>query len=137
METNEQIISKITNIKVAGIASMSYWSIFKTSVGVYFVQSGSDMFLGLAGPIAGAMSDVVAMVENKVGSYNLSDALSSSVQNYKFNNDQFAQIKIKGRLFGGAVLEFSNGKEKSWKEAGFIRLKLSRGEYKIFSEMLK
>lgn len=137
MTTNQEIITKITNIKIPGIASLSYWSIFKTASGIYFVQSGSDMFSGLAGPIAGAIGDMLGMMVNKMSSNDLSSALKSAIQYVKINNDQYSQIKITPRLFGGAIIQFPSGREKSWNESGFIKLKLSRKKYKDFLMMLK
>jgi hypothetical protein len=133
-----QIISAITNIKVSGIATMSYWSILKTADAIYFVHLGTTIGLGPSG-ILGAVSvlgDVYySRKSQSTASDDLDSVLSKSNEYYSFSNDRFGEIHHKKRLFGGKIT-FSNGKQKSWTDTGVITLKLSSKKYKSFIQML-
>jgi hypothetical protein len=65
----------------------------------------------------------------------LETALSKSNEYYSFPNNKFGEIHHNKRLFGGKIT-FSNGKQKSWTEAGVITLKLGSKNYKSFIKML-
>jgi|GEM_PF-5344959 len=141
-ETSQQpIINSITNIKVAGVATMSYWSILETNNSIYFVQSGSA--LGIAG-FAGAPSTLISVAGDMIASHkakqvadkDLATVLSESTQYFGFSQQTLPQITTKKGLFGGKII-FPNGKEKSWTESGIVKLKLSGKKYKLFLEMLQ
>ncbi|MFH0857562.1 MAG: hypothetical protein V1848_02320 [Candidatus Magasanikbacteria bacterium] len=139
--SHQPILSSITNIKVAGVATMSYWSILETNDSIYFVQTGSA--LGIAGS-AGTLSTVVSVIGDMVASHNakqvadkdLTTVLSEASQYFGFNKESLAQITTIKRLLGGKIT-FPNGKEKSWTESGIVKLKLSGKKYRLFLEMLQ
>lgn len=146
MQTEEQnkqsILSGITNIKVPGIATMAYWSILETNDSIYFVQTGSALGLGIGTNslllAASVIGDIVASNQAKESvKKELGDLLQNSVVYYGISGDSLKQIKIKKGLFGGGKIEFLNGKEKSWKESGVIKLKLPRKNFRLFMAMLE
>jgi len=142
METNQQIIGAITNIKVAGIATMSYWSILKTLDAVYFVKSGTALGLGVGTNsfllLASVVGDIVESSRaKKLGEKDLATILKEAEQSLRFTKEQYHLLKIQQRIFGGCSIKIPNGKEKSWAEAGYVKLKLSRKNFKIFLEMVK
>ena len=140
--SQQSILSAITNIKVPGIATMAYWSILETNDTIYFVQTGSALGLGVGTNnllmAASVVGDILALHEAKqAGGKDLNTILSESSQYFGFSKESIAQISTKkGLLFGGKVI-FSNGKEKSWKEAGEVKLKLSGKKFRLFMEMLR
>lgn len=141
METNEQIIGAITNIKVSGIATMSYWSILKTVEAMYFVKSGSALGLGIGTNaffmLTSVIGDVIESQRAKgTSGKDLATVLSEAEQYFRFGKEQFGLLDVSKSFFGGGTVEFSNGQEKSWRESGKIDLPLSRKQYKIFLEML-
>jgi len=142
METNQQIIGAITNIKVPGIATMGYWSILKTSDAIYFVQSGSAIGLGVGTNtlflIASVVGDVLESHKAKgTADKDLATVLAQAEQSLKYAKEQYDLLGIKRGIFGGGSIKVPNGKEKSWKEAGYVKLKLSRKQFKIFLAMLQ
>ena len=142
METDQQILGAITNIKVPGIATMGYWSIFKSSDAIYFAQSGTALGLGIGTNtlflIASVVGDVLESHKAKgMADKDLATVLAQAEQSLKFSKEQYSLLKIKNGIFGGGSIKVPNGKEKSWKESGYVKLKLSRKQFKIFLTMLQ
>lgn len=141
-ETSQQsILSAITNIKVAGIATMAYWSILETSDSLYFVQTGSALGLGVGTNgllmVASVVGDILASHKAKqAGDKDLNTVLSESSQYFGFSKESLAQITTKKGLFGGKIV-FPNGQQKSWRESGIVKLKLSGKKFRLFMEMLQ
>lgn len=141
IETNQQaILSTIANIKVSGIVTMAYWLILETGDSIYFVQTGSAVGVGVGSGllvVASVVSDIVASHDSKQAvKQNLDAVLNGSMQHFVFSKNTLAQIQIKKGIIGGTIV-FPNGKEKSWSEAGIVRLKLSGKNFKLFNEMVQ
>jgi len=142
MEKNQQILGAITNIKVPGIASMGYWSILKTSDAIYFIKSGSALGLGVGTNaffmLASVVGDVIESQRAKgVAEKDLSTILNQAEESFYFTKDQYNLLDVKEGMFWGGTIKVPNGKEKSWREAGYVKLKLSQKQIKIFWEMLQ
>ena len=142
--TNEgqQILFAVTNIKEPGLMTVAYWSILKTAEAVYFVQTGTAVGLGVgtntALLVASVVDDIVSSrTVKQAANKDLNTVLSEAELYLRFTPEQYNQIQIKKGLLGGGRLKFSNGKPKSWTEAGEVKLKLSRKKFKAFLEMLK
>ena len=139
-QTEENILSGITNIKVPGMVTIGYWSILETETALHFVKTG--ITLGIPGSgaltIMGAIGDAVASREAKqTVEKKLSDILSQAEQYVRFSKEQLPQIELKKRLFGGVKIKFPNGKEKSLIEKGYVKMKLSRKKYALLQAMLQ
>ena len=142
VETTQQpILSAITNIKVAGIATMAYWSILETNDSIYFVQTGSALGLGVGTNnllmVASVVGDMMASYKAKQSDEkDLNTVLSESSQYVSFSKETFLKITTKKGLFGGKII-FPNGQQKSWTESGTVKLKLSGKKFRLFMEMLQ
>lgn len=133
------ITSSIVNIKYAGLAMMSYWSILKTTEGLYFVKSASAWGVAVGGGLLTAVSvagDVLgSMKANQAGTQDLETTLSKAELSCRFGPESFGRLKLKKGLFGGSVT-FPNGLPKTWMESGEIKLKLSGKQYRTLLQMI-
>lgn len=142
MDASQTVTAAITNIKVAGIATMSYWSILKTADAIYFVKSGTAIGLGVGTNAlflaASVIGDVLESHRAKgTAEKDLATVLADAKLFLRFGKDQFHVLETKKGIFGGGWVKVSNGKEKSWREAGYVKLKLSRKKFKMFMVMLQ
>ena len=139
---SQTIISTVTNIKVSGIATMWYWSIVETVEKIYFVHTSTALGLGVGTNVflmlGSVLGDILGSRKAKrVAGKDLTSILADAVDYFGFSKESARQIQVKKKLLGGGRIGFPNGKEKSWREAGKITLKLSRKKFASFNEMLK
>lgn len=137
----EKVIGAVTGIAVPGMATMSYWTVVRTDQATYFIRASTSFGVGLGGnPLmlaASVIGDVVGQAESRnAGASPLQEALAKAEESFRFSDAELSKVTNKKGLLGGSVT-FSNGKEKSWKESGIVKLKLSYGKWKQYMTLMQ
>lgn len=127
---SENIASEIKGIKVAGVASIAYWSIIVTDTAIYFLNHGSN-YLPL-GP--GALVDVYKSAKARAGT-DLTSRLSSSKRYYRIPKNKITNTLSWQKKMLSTLVSFQdddkiisiklNGKQMDQFKAGLDQLGFS------------
>lgn len=104
---DESIICEIRNIKHAGVASITYWTILFTEKAVYFLDMGSN-YLPLG---YGLIADICKTLESKMSNKNLESQINSAKKSYIIPKKDVDSIIIKKGILKGKILFSQNNKK--------------------------
>ena len=125
-DTNQEyLVEAITNIKHAGVATLSYWTIIFSNRAVYFCYMGGNALPGGYG----AFADVILSHKAKVKNQNLAQILEKAEKYHKIEGVSLKNLEYKKGMLGGHII-FPRDGEKN------LKLKVSGKQYEKFIKNL-